>query len=133
MRLICSGYVPGSTSTLNAARTASIIRHAQSCGLEVELCVGMYQGLREISASITGFTSEEELLMYARVFRNLGSQEAVYVESMAAERAWLCTAHRQLQLLGKPRWSSASTHIHFGNHTAFLDGRVLYTESIHDI
>ena len=80
MKLIVSAYREGSSPSMNAIRTASLIRRLQGENLSTELCIGVYKGVREISIIATGMESAARGVDIAKLVLNEFYQTSVYLE-----------------------------------------------------
>lgn len=77
LRMLCSAFTKGALPHECAVATADLIGVLASSGKTVELCIGVYQGEQEISLSVRGFTTLDELRYYGSQIIRQFKQECV--------------------------------------------------------
>jgi hypothetical protein len=118
----------GAEARDNAVATAHLIQayrmHAP------ELCLGMYEGQREVSVKLSGFESQEHAQRIARtIIASFGQECVLMVLESGAMMA--VTEHDGSWLGGSVREVADPVKGGIASYTMFMDGTVMYSKT-HD-
>lgn len=128
MKIICSAS-KGVNAQVDTANLGRLLGGIARLHLQGEIVLGHWQGKREISVCVRGFTDLDSMGAFADWVLRAFEQEAVYGNTNA--KAWLYQRGLNGALVhpsvGLERWSTSAPPSGVDCYTEFLDGRILYT------
>lgn len=121
MRLILSAYRAECTPWHNTLMTSELLRDVQRSGLRAQLCIGSFNGQREVSVEVTGWRDEAQLAERAELLRNRYNQRSVF--AMLDGCGYLLT-EQGTEYLGVVTYDVGDMPAG-SDHTMYLDGRCM--------